>query len=168
MGSNQMVYLTRLDFAGLSNVRKLDIGYNRLRSIEDGSLQRLNSLTSIDLSGNNWSCDCYLRPLKQFLSRNAVHHGQREKLTCGEGGDHAGKEIDHLRESQLICEPVEFTVDPGLITDNTAVVEWTGDHYSPPYVTFKLNLSGVTNTGLYLLHFNKKKDFFPLKSFFGQ
>ena len=147
LSSNQLVYLVKDDFRGLHSLRNLDIAYNRLRSIEDGALQSLTSLSSLDLSGNNWSCDCYLRSLKQYLSRTSVHHGQREELLCGEGGQHAGKAIDRLRESQFICEPVKFTVNPDLITSNSAVVQWSEEYYAPPYVTFKLNLSGVTDTG---------------------
>ena len=66
---------------------------------------------------------------------------------CGEGGEHTGKEIENLRESQMSCEPVQFQVTRDPLMENAAVVDWSGDDYAPPYVSFKLNLSGVTTTG---------------------
>jgi hypothetical protein len=144
--SNQIEFVNKYEFRGLGALRKLDISFNRIRSIEDGALQSLPSLVTLDLSGNNWSCDCYMRSLKNYLSRTAVHRGQAGELKCGEGGDHSGKEIDNLQESQLTCEPVQFTVE--LLTSDSALVQWNEpQRYTPPYVSFKLNLSGVTDTG---------------------
>ena len=145
LSSNQLIYVQKEDLSSLKNVESLDFSFNRLRAIEGGALQFLSNLQELDLSGNNWSCDCYLRDLKRYLSRMPIHRGAQRKLLCGEGGELAGKEIDTIPESQLRCLPENFQVENNEIGE--AKLSWVNHNTPPPYVTFRLNLSGVTDTG---------------------
>ena len=148
LSSNQLIFIQKDDFSSLKNIQSLDFSFNRLRAIEGGALQFLTNLQELDLSGNNWSCDCYLRDLKSFLSRMPIHRGAQRKLLCGEGGDLAGKEIDQIPESNLRCSPEKFQVENNEI--GVATLSWKNLNTPPPYVTFRLNLSGVTDTGKFL------------------
>ena len=146
LGMNKMVFLSRHDFAGLSNLRNLELSYNRLQGMEAGSLESLTALQSIDLSGNNWQCDCYLRPLKQFLESHALHKGQRDKLLCG-GQKLNGKEIDLLQVDEMACDDVKFEMVP-LKEEKAVTVFWEQPaDFIPPFVQFKLKISRVTDTG---------------------
>ena len=75
MTSNKLEYIRKDEFP--NNLRLIDVSYNHLRAIEDGTLEGLSNLDRIDLSGNNWNCDCYLKSLKLFLNDNPVHRGIR-------------------------------------------------------------------------------------------
>lgn len=146
LSSNQMEFLSRQDFTGLGQLRKLDLSYNRLRSIEDGSLGSLQSLQEIDLSGNDWSCDCYMRPLKEFLDNNPYHKGQREQLVCG-GDEMSGEMIDFIHDDKMKCPNVGFniTIDS---EQSTATVRWNQPStFAPPFVQWRLKLSIFTSNG---------------------
>lgn len=141
-----MVFLSRHDFTGLTSLRHLELSYNRLRSMEAGSLESLKQLQSIDLSGNVWSCDCYLRPLKEFLELHPFHTGQRDKLVCG-GSRLSGKEIDFLQGSEMTCDQVNFTLHP-IPADNSVTIYWEQDpDFAPPFVQFKLRLGRLDHEG---------------------
>ena len=78
--SNQLEFIRTTELFGLSSLRTLDVAYNHLRAIEKGALDQLESLLRLDLSGNNWSCDCHLKTVKMYLSQNPVHYGAREQV----------------------------------------------------------------------------------------
>ena len=107
--ANQLQYLRRSELDGLYNLRVLDMAYNRLRSIERGTLEGLKNLDRVDLSGNNWSCDCYLRDLKHYLRNKGVHHGSREMVTCSDPM-HSNDLLDSIQESQLVCQELKFNI----------------------------------------------------------
>ena len=147
-----MEFLSRQDFAGLGQLRKLDLSYNRLRSIEDGSLGSLQSLQEIDLSGNDWSCDCYMRPLKEFLDNNPYHKGQREQLVCG-GDEMAGEMIDFIHDDKMKCPDVGFNVTLDNEQGQAAATVWWNQPatFAPPFVQWRLKLSIFTSDGKSLL-----------------
>ena len=150
LSSNQMVYLTRHDFAGLSSLRTLDLSYNRLRAIEDGSLESLQSLQEIDLSGNNWSCDCYSKPLKDFLDNFPYHKGMREDLVCG-GTKSSGQNMDRLNSDRMTCDDIKFNITNIDSEKATATVAWDQPDLAPPFVQFRLRFSRVTLNGKSLI-----------------
>jgi len=76
MRSNQMEFMRKMELHNLLNLRTLDVAYNRLRAVEKGAFDQLESLLQLDLSGNNWNCDCHLKPMKKYLSKNPVHYEQ--------------------------------------------------------------------------------------------
>ena len=68
---NQLVYLRASHLESFAELKSLDLGLNQLKSVEKRALEFLTGADRIDLSGNNWSCDCYLQPLKTFLGENS-------------------------------------------------------------------------------------------------
>jgi len=114
MTSNKIEFIRSDEFEMLTKLRNIDLAYNRLRAIEHGTLDRLVSLDRIDLSGNNWNCDCNLKSLKIFLNNNGVHRGVREPVMCGDS-DHVGTKLDFIHEDSLQCDVVTFNVTSGFV-----------------------------------------------------
>ena len=112
MTSNKIEFIRSDEFETLTQLRNIDLAYNRLRAIEHGTLDRLVSLDRIDLSGNNWNCDCNLKSLKIFLNNNGVHRGVREPVMCGDS-DHVGTKLDFIHEDSLQCDAITFNVTTG-------------------------------------------------------
>lgn len=128
--SNQMEYISQDDLAGLAKLQTLDLAYNRLRALERNSLGQLESLLRIDLSGNNWTCDCHLKPMKEFLAKNPVHYGAREQILCGDLA-HTGQSMDSIHANSFACKGVELSV----AQTNSAVLinSTTWDNWPPPF-----------------------------------
>ena len=115
MTSNKIEFIRSNEFETMTQLRNIDLAYNRLRAIEHGTLDRLVSLDRIDLSGNNWNCDCNLKSLKIFLSNNGVHRGVREPVMCGDS-KHVGTKLDFIHEDSLQCDVVKFNVTTGWLS----------------------------------------------------
>lgn len=132
--ANQLQYLRRTELDGLYNLRVLYMAYNRLRSIEHGTLEGLKNLERVDLSGNNWSCDCYLKDLKQYLWTKGVHHGAREQVTCSDAL-HSNDLLDTIQESQLVCPELRFNV-----TESNLKIKIQSDPVGeqPPFAQYRL------------------------------
>lgn len=143
--ANQLQYLRRTELDGLYNLRVLYMAYNRLRSIEHGTLEGLKNLERVDLSGNNWSCDCYLKDLKQYLWTKGVHHGAREQVTCSDAL-HSNDLLDTIQESQLVCPELRFNV-----TESNLKIKIQSDPVGeqPPFAQYRLlyrELDGENST----------------------
>lgn len=62
--------LTRLDdlqFQSLQSLRSLDLSVNSLQSIPDNVVRTFRHLQELSLYGNQWHCDCHIRPLWSWL-----------------------------------------------------------------------------------------------------
>ena len=46
---------------------EIDLSHNEIRSVESRALE-LKYLTRVQLANNDWSCDCFIKPLKTFLT----------------------------------------------------------------------------------------------------
>lgn len=145
MTSNKIEFIRSDEFETLTQLRNIDLAYNRLRAIEHGTLDRLVSLDRIDLSGNNWNCDCNLKSLKIFLNNNGVHRGVREPVMCGDS-DHVGTKLDFIHEDSLQCDVVTFNIT----TDENGVSIETRQPKGiiPPFGEHVIRAEEVTQFGL--------------------
>ncbi|KAK5850515.1 hypothetical protein PBY51_001390 [Eleginops maclovinus] len=97
--------LQDLDHTAVSKSTKLvhlDLSYNQLRVLQPFS-EGTSSLARLNLAGNPLSCNCYLRPLREWSIRNKV------KLmgTCG-GPDHlSGENLEAVYPPELRCQSQE-------------------------------------------------------------
>lgn len=105
--ANRLSSITVPDLERLTNLRMLDLAHNQLYSIERGTLRNLRSLANIDLSGNNWWCDCFLLDLWDYLKSSGVHHGAQDSPKCRDPRN-AARRIDELNEEDFQCSPIEF------------------------------------------------------------
>ena len=69
-------------FIGPNGLQKLDVSMNYLKNVPDNILKFFNSLESVNLEGNYWSCDCHIQPLRDWLLSSAT----AGKLSCSNQG----------------------------------------------------------------------------------
>lgn len=91
MRNNSLSYIPTEAFKGTPELVKLDLAYNKIKLLKDRAFAYLNKLEIIDLSGNKlhtlpvhilqpldslhgfyfhanpWNCNCFLRPLRQWM-----------------------------------------------------------------------------------------------------
>uniref|UniRef100_A0A674E8Z5 TLR4 interactor with leucine rich repeats n=1 Tax=Salmo trutta TaxID=8032 RepID=A0A674E8Z5_SALTR len=99
---NHISTVNPMAFKELKHLRVLKLKDNRLTSLS-GHIFALNSrLYNLDLHGNNWTCDCRLSELKQWMTSA---HSQGKLLTvfvqCHHPATLKGKYLDYVNSSQL-------------------------------------------------------------------
>ncbi|KAM9418147.1 TLR4 interactor with leucine rich repeats isoform 2-T2 [Salvelinus alpinus] len=99
---NQISTVDPSAFEQLKHLSVLKLKDNRLTSLS-GNIFALNSgLYDLDLHGNNWTCDCRLGDLKQWMKSA---HSQGKLLTvflqCHHPATLRGKYLDYINSSQL-------------------------------------------------------------------
>uniref|UniRef100_A0A4W5PFU1 TLR4 interactor with leucine rich repeats n=1 Tax=Hucho hucho TaxID=62062 RepID=A0A4W5PFU1_9TELE len=99
---NHISTVNPMAFKQLKHLRVLKLKDNRLTSLS-GHIFALNSrLYDLDLHGNNWTCDCRLSELKQWMTSA---HSQGKLLTvfvqCHHPATLKGKYLDYVNSSQL-------------------------------------------------------------------
>ncbi|KAL7888021.1 hypothetical protein AOLI_G00029950 [Acnodon oligacanthus] len=107
-------------FKDLPSLQVLDLSYNLLTIIPLPaylSLRNLNTLVAI--SGNRWRCDCNLKTIRRWLSFDNEVGNPGWKVVCFSPPHNAGKDLLHLKESDLTCPPPVYST-PGLAKEVTA------------------------------------------------
>lgn len=99
---NRISSVDSLAFSRLKHLRVLKLKDNFLTSLS-GDMFTLNSvLYDLDLQGNNWTCDCRLEQLREWI---AAAHSQGKLLTvfvqCHYPATLRGKYLDYVNSSQL-------------------------------------------------------------------
>ncbi|XP_041759543.1 TLR4 interactor with leucine rich repeats-like [Coregonus clupeaformis] len=99
---NQISTVDPSAFEQLKHLSVLKLKDNRLTSLS-GNIFALNSgLYDLDLHGNNWTCDCQLGELKQWMKSA---HSQGKLLAvfvqCHHPATLRGKYLDYINSSQL-------------------------------------------------------------------
>ncbi|XP_036411374.1 TLR4 interactor with leucine rich repeats [Megalops cyprinoides] len=89
-------------FKQLKHLKVLKLNNNRLSSLAGSVFSSNGGLYSLDLKGNNWTCDCRLGAFQQWMS---AAHSQGLLLTvfvqCQHPAALTGKYLDYLNSSQL-------------------------------------------------------------------
>ncbi|XP_005994366.1 TLR4 interactor with leucine rich repeats [Latimeria chalumnae] len=89
-------------FKELRNLRILKLKGNAIAHLSGEIFASNGGLYSLDLNENNWTCDCRLRGLKEWMN---LAHSQGKLLTvfvqCHHPPVLKGKYLDYLNESQL-------------------------------------------------------------------
>lgn len=142
LSGNKLEFLSKLDLEGLSSLKTLDIALNQLKLIEKGTFEQLETLGSIDLSGNNWVCDCHMKSLKSYLKKNPVHYGSRGDVICGDF-QYSGNSLDSVREENLTCSKVDFNLTQSEFA--VFVHSSSSNQILPPFVQFRLRVEEATS-----------------------
>jgi hypothetical protein len=117
LGDNQ---LTDINFslACMKNLRYLDLEFNKITNLRKVTLDKIEtaftSKTSnrqINLQGNPFKCDCYMRPFFDWLKITKVNLRSKEDYRCwtGEPEANAGKRITNVQS--LPCPVTEVSED---------------------------------------------------------
>jgi Leucine-rich repeat (LRR) protein len=99
--------LTKIPSQFPSSLHELDLGNNRLTILPftNKTFEQLSQLVTLDLSSNPLQCDCYIKPLYDWL----LKHFQSELVPyvqwiCAKPTNLLGKKLGSLFTDQLICE----------------------------------------------------------------
>lgn len=113
-------FLNSQIFVGLKNLQYLDIGYNHLSRFQHMGYQDFQNIT-INLQGNNLTCDCDLSWIKEHINGSDeilnLHFLHSEKLECSlyENNSVSIMHINSLQQN--LCDGhYDQTTDSGLKT----------------------------------------------------
>ena len=101
LGNNQLQKLD-LNFECIEKLHFLDLSYNKIKRLSEKDLDRIgrnfDDTKKIDLTGNPYVCDCYLRPLFDWLSNKTTYLNRKNQMRCytGTPAVNAGKSKKEL------------------------------------------------------------------------
>lgn len=114
LGDNQLQDIN-FDFACIKKLHFLDLSRNKIKRLDKLTLNRIDnvfhmphnkndSIRKIDLTGNPFVCDCYLRDLYDWLTETSTNLYRRDQMRCFTGNpiQNAGKRIVNIQE--LMCD----------------------------------------------------------------
>ena len=90
-------------FNHLRLLQSLKIHGNKLSEMSSRLISSLRDLHEIKLHDNQWHCDCKLRGLQQWLSRN--HEQQLKLTTCQSPGRIKDRYFSTLHKDDFACRP---------------------------------------------------------------
>ncbi|XP_043941268.1 leucine-rich repeat-containing protein 19-like [Protopterus annectens] len=70
--NNKLQYLQPAHFSSLRVLKFLDLSFNNIKMMDKKLLQQLENIQSVQLSGNPWTCNSSVYPLKQWLKDKKV------------------------------------------------------------------------------------------------
>lgn len=102
LSQNQITSVHPHAFKQLTALKVLKLKNNRLTYLSGDTFAFTNSLYSLDLSSNNWTCNCRLKGFKRWMS---LAHAQGRLLTvfvlCNNPIGLNGKYLDYLTDSEM-------------------------------------------------------------------
>ncbi|XP_030644483.1 TLR4 interactor with leucine rich repeats [Chanos chanos] len=102
---NRISRVASTAFEKLAHLKVLNLKNNRLTSLSGGVFGANGVLFNLDLSGNNWTCDCRMEKLKAWMTEV---HSQGKLLTvfvrCHHPASLEGKYLDYVNNSQLVSQ----------------------------------------------------------------
>ncbi|KAF0310419.1 Leucine-rich repeat-containing protein 4C [Amphibalanus amphitrite] len=142
-------------FRGLARLRELKLDGNRLTTLSAGTLEPLAAVRQVLLNDNPWSCDCRVRPLKQWLDR--LRPSQPREARCDEPLRLRNSTFSVIRLGQFSCPPV-------MRQGTRRLTAWAGDNVtlscsvtaSPEAVVVWLWRGKLVTNGTGLLHGNTR------------
>lgn len=91
-------------------IQVLDLSYNLLANIPVPAYQSLRSINAlVNISFNRWKCDCNLMTLRRWISFDTEVGDDSWKVVCDSPSHHAGKDLLHLKDSDLTCPAHEYS-----------------------------------------------------------
>ena len=84
---------------------EIDLSFNEIRSVESRALD-LKYLSRVQLAYNDWSCDCFIKPLKTFL-RSKIEYDQ---LLFKSGFDRLNAEYIGIKCGKVFFSPLKSSL----------------------------------------------------------
>ncbi|XP_065313397.1 uncharacterized protein LOC135922837 isoform X2 [Gordionus sp. m RMFG-2023] len=110
LSNNEIHAISRKMFSGLPKLQRLNFAGNNFQTILKGTFDALPSLKWINLPNNNLICDCKLKWIVSWISRNRIKIPTN--IVCGNYPKALkGKRIKKLKRKELHCNwPPEFSL----------------------------------------------------------
>lgn len=109
-------------FTGINQLETLKLDHNQLTGLLADTIESLNKVHGVELHENPWHCDCNMRPVKLWLTKNNV------PITvdplCATGPTH----VTNRTFSALMAD--DFACRPNIQQDDPTVEAATGDNAS--------------------------------------
>jgi len=112
LGNNQLQDIN-FNFECIKDLRFLDLSYNKIKRLDKTSLARIDKVfhqphdnsdipRKINLIGNPFVCDCYLRPVFDWLMNTTTNLYRKNDMRCytGSPSSNAGRRIVNVQELQ--------------------------------------------------------------------
>ncbi|XP_050994203.1 uncharacterized protein LOC127182720 isoform X6 [Labeo rohita] len=107
---NNITSIHQHAFVNLKHLQVLDLSYNMLVTIPVPAYQSLRNLNAlVDVSFNRWKCDCNLQTLRRWISFDTEIGDASWQVVCASPPHHAGKDLLHLKDSELTCPTHEYS-----------------------------------------------------------
>ncbi|XP_069057848.1 polycystin-1-like [Pleurodeles waltl] len=107
LSHNQLKEVRARDFADFPELLVLDLSFNKIHVIEEGTFHPLRQLQSLKLANNSLVCDCSLRWLVKWVRENARVIQDHELLRCthtaASRSEDSSSDLLHASLSSLLC-----------------------------------------------------------------
>ena len=108
--ANKIQFVSRNDLEPAARLKTIDLSYNSIKRVENGSFSRLFDLNRVEIAGNDFLCDCHLKDLKFFLEETQT--STTDMIICADQKN-LGKTLSQVND--LSCEPIEFKIENQII-----------------------------------------------------
>lgn len=109
-------------FAGIERLETLKLDNNRLTELLAGTVETLNKVHGVELHENPWHCDCNMRPVKVWLTKNNIPTAVDPSCASGPG------RVANRTFSALLAD--DFACRPDIQQDDPTVDAATGENAS--------------------------------------
>ncbi|XP_066576031.1 leucine rich repeat containing 66 [Amia ocellicauda] len=115
---NMISTIDPLAFKDLRELKVLNLSYNALTTIPSTAYHSLRNLhLKVDVTNNNWICDCDLLTIKKWMGFYGGVSNQAWHMICKEPSHLSGKDLLNVEDSELVCETPAST--SGLLQEVT-------------------------------------------------
>ncbi|XP_050442783.1 leucine-rich repeat-containing protein 24-like [Adelges cooleyi] len=125
-------------FVGIERLETLKLDNNRLTELMAGTIESLNKVHGVELHENPWHCDCNMRPVKVWLTKNNIPTIVDPSCATGPGRV-TNRTFSSLHEDDFACRP-------RIQQDDPTVEAATGDNAS---VTCRVHSSPAAKVSWY-------------------
>ena len=109
--ANKIQFVSRDDLEPAARLKTIDLSFNSIKRVENGSFSRLFDLNRVEIAGNDFLCDCHLKDLKFFLEETQTQ--TTDMLICADKPN-LGKTLAQVND--LTCGPIAFEVEDQVIS----------------------------------------------------
>ena len=109
--ANKIQFVSRDDLEPAARLKTIDLSFNSIKRVENGSFSRLFDLNRVEIAGNDFLCDCHLKDLKIFLEETQTQ--TTDMIICADKKN-LGKTLSQVKD--LTCEPIRFEIENQIIS----------------------------------------------------
>ncbi|XP_012289088.1 protein artichoke [Orussus abietinus] len=136
LGHNTLTHLPLAKILPMPNLKILDLEFNNFASFDPGLLKIVQNDTVVNYVGNPLHCDCYVRPLRRWMSTLTEIPAQLSNLECASPNYVANWTLPEVTEDLMTCSEREILEDPNF--DISPDVKYRDIEYNNEEDTWKI------------------------------